>query len=131
MNEGERELEAVQKDLESAAAQATFVSAADGARRRVVYCDDLATGLPLPAVERFVARAVRPFHANAHSAASSAFCARRAAALLAEARALLDAGTVAGLTLSRSERAELTEICASCTAHLQKASPPSSSSSSS
>ena len=55
---------------------------------------------------------------------------RRHADALAEARALLDAGTVAGLTLSRSERAELTETCASCTAHLQKASPPSSSSSS-
>ena len=89
MTEGEKELEAVQRDLATQCAQATFVSAADGARRRVVYCDDLATALPLPAVERFVARAVAPFHANAHSAASSAHCARRAAALLAEARALV------------------------------------------
>ena len=50
---------------------------------------------------------------------------------LAEARALLDAGAVAGCALARSERAELTEICASCSAHLFSQSSSSSSSSSS
>lgn len=48
---------------------------------------------------------------------------RRHADALAEARALLAAGAVAGCALSRSERAELTEICASCTAHLQPPPP--------
>ena len=89
MNEGEQELEAVQQDLETQNANATFVSGADGRVRQVVYCDHLGTGQPVPAVERAVATTVHAFHANAHSASSSAFCARRAAALLAEARALV------------------------------------------
>ena len=46
---------------------------------------------------------------------------RRHADALAEARTVLAAGAVAGCALSRSERAELTEICASCTAHLAPA----------
>ena len=83
------ELKALQADLARCSSQACFISAADGATRQVVYCDHFATGVTVPSIEHFLEENVLPYNANAHSATSSAFCARRAAALLAESRAII------------------------------------------
>lgn len=65
----------------------TFVSPIDGVQRKILYCDQMATDLPLPEIEQYLEANVAPFHANIHS--SSSFCARQCALYRSEARDLV------------------------------------------
>ena len=78
-------IDKVRESLQSA--RGSFVSPVDGARRKILYCDQMATDLPLPEIERYLEANVAPYHANIHS--SSSFCARQCALYRSEARDLV------------------------------------------